>query len=190
MVPARRGAPAARVGDRFGAYPTSVKVTIRAGYHLTAGGNGADLPVADITNNYVLAGGGAEFREEFTPLINGANGGDLVILRASVDDIPDLGDEIWTDFGGKNTLHSVETLVISNAGMANSDFVKTKLNGSEAVFIAGGAKLCTSTPGVARRCKRFAKAKSPPARWRWAGQAPGWPSSVTRSSRTRPTKTT
>jgi cyanophycinase len=98
-------------------------------YFLT--GNGNDAP-GSTTFGLGLMGGGTDVDALFTWMSDRAGGGDFVVIRASGADgynqyVFDLGD-----------FDSVETLVLKNRAASSDAFVLQKINGAEALFIAGG----------------------------------------------------
>ena len=81
---------------------------------------------------YALMGGGTDLDEAFQWLCSRANGGDLLVLRAT-------GTDAYNEYIQKLChLNSVATLVIPNREAANDPFVKKKIRGASAIFISGG----------------------------------------------------
>jgi len=97
-------------------------------YYLT--GNSEDVQT-NSSLGYLLAGGASDQKSWFDWMVNKADGGDFVILRA--DDSDGYNDDTFIE--GAN---SILTLVINDETSANSDFVRDKIRGAEALFIAGG----------------------------------------------------
>jgi cyanophycinase-like exopeptidase len=98
-------------------------------YFLT--GNGNDV-AGETTSGLGLMGGGTDVDALFTWMSGRAGGGDFVVIRASGADgynqyVFDLGN-----------FDSVETLVLKNRAASSDPFVLQKINGAEALFIAGG----------------------------------------------------
>ena len=98
-------------------------------YYLT--GNGADVQTKTEAG-YVLIGGAKDQDSIFRWFLKRANGGDLVVLRASG---ADGYNPYLTELGG---LDSVESLVVSTAEAARDPFVEDKIRHAEALFLAGG----------------------------------------------------
>ncbi|MCA1752540.1 MAG: T9SS type A sorting domain-containing protein, partial [Flavobacteriales bacterium] len=63
-----------------------------------------------------------------------ANGGDVVVIRTSGSD--GYNDYMFSGLGV--TLNSVETIVFNSAEAANDPYVIERLNGAEAIWMAGG----------------------------------------------------
>jgi cyanophycinase len=98
-------------------------------YFLT--GSGDDVP-GTTTFGLGLMGGGTDVDALFTWMRDRAGGGDFVVIRASG---ADGYNQYVFDFGG---FDSVETLVLKNRAASSDQFVLQKINGAEALFIAGG----------------------------------------------------
>ena len=81
---------------------------------------------------YALMGGGKDLDDAFRFLCGHANGGDLLVLRASGD------DDYNAYIQGLCHLNSVATLVIPNRAAAGDPFVAQAIDHASAVFIAGG----------------------------------------------------
>ncbi len=97
-------------------------------YYLT--GNSEDIQT-NSSLGYLLAGGASDQKSWFDWMVNKADGGDFVIIRT--DDSNGYNDDTFIE--GAN---SILTLVINNQTSANSDFVRDKIRGAEALFISGG----------------------------------------------------
>jgi cyanophycinase len=100
---------------------------------------------APATPGLVLMGGGADVDDAFRYMIKKAGGGNFVVIRATGTDA--YNPYIYA-FGGAS---SVETLVIPSREAANDPFVIARIQGAEALFIAGGdqsdyIKLWQGTP--------------------------------------------
>ena len=81
---------------------------------------------------YALMGGGTDLDEAFRWLCDRADGGDLLVLRAS-------GDDAYNPYiNGLCTLNSVETIVIPDREVALEPVVAEKIQKAEAIFISGG----------------------------------------------------
>lgn len=97
-------------------------------YYLT--GSSEDIQT-NSSLGYLLAGGASDQKSWFDWMVNKSDGGDFVIIRT--DDSNGYNDDTFIE--GAN---SILTLVINNQTSANSDFVRDKIRGAEALFIAGG----------------------------------------------------
>jgi len=80
---------------------------------------------------YLLAGGASDQKSWFDWMVNKSDGGDFVVIRT--DDSNGYNDDTFIE--GAN---SILTLVINDRSSANSTFVRDKIRGAEALFIAGG----------------------------------------------------
>ncbi|MFK7782736.1 T9SS type A sorting domain-containing protein [Psychroserpens sp.] len=81
-----------------------------------------------------LMGGASENDDAMVWFLNKANGGDVVVLRASGSD--GYNDYFFTDLGV--TLNSVTTFVIDNEAGATDSYVLQKVANAEAIWFAGG----------------------------------------------------
>lgn len=96
---------------------------------------GNDEPVAtDHLPGLVLAGGATDNNDAMKWMLERADGGDVVVLRASGSD----GYNSYFYSGLGVTVNSVTSIVIQSAAHANSEEVVEILNNAEVVFIAGG----------------------------------------------------
>ncbi len=102
------------------------------GYIYSRAGNPADA-APHPSPGYFLAGGGADLDEGFRFLCAKANGGDLLVLRAT-------GDAAYNPYirGLCPGLNSVATLIVTSREGARTAFVVQAIHQAEAVFIAGG----------------------------------------------------
>jgi len=82
----------------------------------------------------VLAGGGPDNDDAMRWMLRRAQGGDVVVLRASGSD--GYNDYFYSDLGVK--VNSVTSIVITSSAQAGSDQVLDILREAEVVFIAGG----------------------------------------------------
>ena len=81
---------------------------------------------------YALMGGGKDLDEAFLWLCGRANGGDLLVVRAT-------GTDAYNSYiQGLCHLNSVATLVIPNREAANDPFVEKTIRSASAIFISGG----------------------------------------------------
>lgn len=97
-------------------------------YYLT--GSSEDIQT-NSTLGYLLAGGASDQKSWFDWMVNKSDGGDFVIIRT--DNSDGYNDDTFIE--GAN---SILTLVINDQATANSNFVRDKIRGAEALFIAGG----------------------------------------------------
>lgn len=93
---------------------------------------------ADITAStqfgIVLAGGGKDNDDAMRWMLQRANGGDVVVIRATSAD--GYNDYFFKDLGIK--VNSVETLLIPSKEAANDSYVEKQIRNAEVLFIAGG----------------------------------------------------
>lgn len=81
---------------------------------------------------YALMGGGADLDEAFRWLCDRADGGDLLVLRAS-------GTDAYNPYiQGLCLLNSVSTLVIPDRAATSAPFVTETITKAAAIFISGG----------------------------------------------------
>ena len=81
-----------------------------------------------------LMGGATESDDAMRWFLQQANGGDVLVLRASGSD--GYNNYLYSDLGvGVN---SVETIVFNNAGAANESYIHQKIQQAEAIWFAGG----------------------------------------------------
>ena len=81
-----------------------------------------------------LMGGAAEDDNGSQWFLEKANGGNVVVIRASGGD--GYNSYFFNDLGV--SLSSVETIVFNNTNAANDEFVKRRLKNADAIWIAGG----------------------------------------------------
>jgi cyanophycinase len=84
------------------------------------------------TPSLVLMGGGPDVDDAFKKMIGKSGGGNFVVIRATGTDA--YNPYIYA-MGG---VSSVETLIIPSREAASNSFVLTRINGADALFIAGG----------------------------------------------------
>lgn len=93
---------------------------------------------SDISTNptygICLMGGATEDDNGATWFLNQADGGNIVVIRASGSD--GYNDYFFNQLGV--TVQSVETIVFNNASASSSAFVQRRIEKAEAVWIAGG----------------------------------------------------
>jgi cyanophycinase-like exopeptidase len=94
--------------------------------------------VTDVITNpqpgVCLMGGASEQEDAMIWFLNKADGGDVVVLRASGSD--GYNDYFYTDLGV--TINSVTTFVIDNVTGATDPYVLQKVADAEAIWFAGG----------------------------------------------------
>jgi len=92
----------------------------------------------DVTTNHefgiCMMGGASENDNAMIWFLNKADGGDVVVLRASGSD--GYNDYFYTDLGV--TINSVTTFVIDNEAGATDPYVLQKVANAEAIWFAGG----------------------------------------------------
>jgi cyanophycinase-like exopeptidase len=81
-----------------------------------------------------LMGGATENDSAMVWFLNKANGGDVLVLRASGSD--GYNNYLYSTLGVN--VNSVQTLVIPSVQAANNNYVKQQVLNAEAIFIAGG----------------------------------------------------
>ncbi|MBC7571478.1 MAG: cyanophycinase [Spirosoma sp.] len=96
-------------------------------------GDTADV-VTQPLGGIVLAGGGTDVDEAMHWLLQRANGGDVLIIRASGSD--GYNDYLFRQLGVR--VNSVETLLLNSRTLSNNAAVLRKVRGAEAIFFAGG----------------------------------------------------
>jgi len=111
----------------------SIQICIAQNYTEYQTGNQTDVS----TNHQpgvCLMGGATEQDDAMIWFLNQADGGDVVVLRASGSD--GYNDYFYTDLGV--TINSVTTFVIDNVEGATDPYVLQKVANAEAVWFAGG----------------------------------------------------
>ncbi len=86
------------------------------------------------TQGFVLMGGSRDVDVAMQWLLTQANGGDVIVLRASGSN--GYNDYFFKELGVK--INSCETILINNRTIAQNFDVARKIRNAEAVFIAGG----------------------------------------------------
>jgi cyanophycinase len=100
---------------------------------------GNALNIATIAQpGYALMGGGADLDEAFQWLCARADGGDLLVLRATGDDEYNAYIAKLCQAGTGGHLNSVATLIIPDRAAAADPFVEKTIAHAAAIFIAGG----------------------------------------------------
>ncbi len=92
----------------------------------------------DVTTTHeaglLLAGGGTDNNDAMKWFLQRAQGGDVVVIRASGSN--GYNSYLFSELGV--TVHSVETLLIPSKNAALDSYVATQIRNAEALFIAGG----------------------------------------------------
>jgi len=96
-------------------------------------GNSTDV-VTQPTGGVCLMGGASEDDNAMMWFLQRANGGDVLVLRASGSN--GYNNYLYTDLGV--SVNSVETIVFNNALANNDPYVIQKINQAEAIWFAGG----------------------------------------------------
>ena len=95
-------------------------------------GNPVDSPAIPLGGTCMM-GGASEFDPAMQWFLDRANGGDVLVLRASGSD--GYNDYMYSDLGGVN---SVETIRFNNASAATDPYVADRIQKAEAIWFAGG----------------------------------------------------
>ncbi|MES2557264.1 MAG: Type 1 glutamine amidotransferase-like domain-containing protein [Bacteroidota bacterium] len=96
-------------------------------------GNSTDL-VTNPTGGMCLMGGATESDQAMQWFLQRANGGDILVLRASGSN--GYNDYFYTDLG--ITVNSVESIVCNDANCATETYIHQKIQQAEAIWFAGG----------------------------------------------------
>jgi len=96
-------------------------------------GNSTDL-VTNPQGGICLMGGASEDDNALKWFLERANGGDVLVLRATGSD----GYNTYLYSGLGITVNSVETIVCNNANASTDTYVINKINQAEAIWFAGG----------------------------------------------------
>ena len=96
-------------------------------------GNSTDL-VTNPQGGICLMGGATEDDNAMKWFLERANGGDVLVLRATGADGYNM--YFYSDLG--ITVNSVETIVCNNSNASNDAYVINKINQAEAIWFAGG----------------------------------------------------
>ncbi len=111
----------------------SFQFCVSQDYTEYATGSSSDLVVSP-DSGICLMGGASESDEAMAWFLNKANGGDVVVLRASGSD--GYNDYFYSELGV--TINSVTTFVINSAAGATSEYLLDKVEKAEAIWFAGG----------------------------------------------------
>lgn len=96
-------------------------------------GNPIDM-ISTPQGGVCMMGGAAEHNEAMKWFLERADGGDILILRASGSN--GYNDYFYTELG--ITVNSVETIVFNNSTAANESYIHDKIMKAEAIWFAGG----------------------------------------------------
>eukprot|EP00004_Rigifila_ramosa_P021693 TRINITY_DN581_c0_g1_i1.p1 TRINITY_DN581_c0_g1~~TRINITY_DN581_c0_g1_i1.p1 ORF type:complete len:345 (+),score=84.69 TRINITY_DN581_c0_g1_i1:36-1037(+) len=115
-----------------GPVPQEARRQIRDSYDYSCTGR-CNFPVTTTPEpGFLLMGGGADVNTAFVWWLEKANGGDVVVLRAS-------GDGAYNPYlFALGDVNSVSTIVFNNEAAAEDPFVLDVIAGAEAIFMAGG----------------------------------------------------
>ncbi len=117
----------------FGSFLISSVCCFSQNYTSYFTGNATDV-VTSPAGGVCLMGGATEDDNAMTWFLNQANGGDILVIRASGSD--GYNDYLYTTLGV--SVNSVETIVWNN-GLASDDaYIHQKINQAEAIWMAGG----------------------------------------------------
>lgn len=96
-------------------------------------GNPTDIETFP-TGGVCLMGGATEHDEAMKWFLQEADGGDILVLRASGSD--GYNDYMYSELGV--TVNSVETIVFNNANASLDPYIHDKISKAEAIWFAGG----------------------------------------------------
>lgn len=99
-------------------------------------GNSTDI-ISTPLGGVCMMGGATEHDEAMKWFLQRANGGDILVLRASGSN--GYNNYLYTDLG--ITVNSVETIVFNNSTAANEIYIHEKIMKAEAIWFAGGNQL-------------------------------------------------
>ncbi len=114
---------------------TPIPVAAQSGYTYYLTGNAADAATSNPLGGLLLAGGSTDVDPAMSWFKSQANGGDVVVLRASGSD--GYNDYLYSELPGP-AIDSVETFVFDQRSAASDTFILDKVNNAEAIFLAGG----------------------------------------------------
>lgn len=96
-------------------------------------GNESDV-VTSPTGGICLMGGSAENDEAMKWFLNRADGGDILVIRASGSD--GYNDYLFSELGV--TVNSVESIVFHGASASDEEEIQSSIMNAEAIWVAGG----------------------------------------------------
>ncbi|QLE03128.1 cyanophycinase [Galbibacter sp. BG1] len=105
----------------------------RKGYTSSKVGSNTDV-VTSPTGGVCLMGGASEDDNAMKWFLNRADGGDILVLRASGTN--GYNNYFYSDLGV--TVNSVETIIFSNSSASTDPYVIDRINKAEAIWFAGG----------------------------------------------------
>jgi cyanophycinase-like exopeptidase len=108
-------------------------VTFSQSYTSYFTGNTNDI-ITNPASGVCMMGGATEDDDAMKWFLQRANGGDVLVLRASGSD--GYNDYFYSDLG--IVVNSVETIVCNNATVANETYIHDKIAKAEAIWFAGG----------------------------------------------------
>ena len=106
---------------------------VSQGYTTYLTGESDDV-ITSPTPGICMMGGAGDHDNAIRWLLERADGGDVVVIRASGSD--GYNDYFYSDLGV--TVNSVETIVFDDASASDSPYVLERLASAEAIWIAGG----------------------------------------------------
>ncbi|WP_374957257.1 T9SS type A sorting domain-containing protein [Gilvibacter sp.] len=112
---------------------TAFHVGAQTNYTSYVTGNPTDTEV-NPEGGFVLMGGAGENDQAMIWFLQRANGGDVLVLRASGSD--GYNDYMYSELGV--TVNSVETIVFNDWTAASEPYVLNKIQQAEAIWFAGG----------------------------------------------------
>lgn len=104
------------------------------GYTNWVTGDPTDATPANFKSGVVLAGGGGDNDDAMQWMLERADGGDVVVIRASNSD--GYNDYFFSELGVN--VNSVETIRFDNIAASSDDYVIQQIRNAEVLFIAGG----------------------------------------------------
>ena len=111
--------------------PPKVPTSTSAHHDAFRAGNMADVQTTP-RGGLLLEGGGTDQPEAFQWLVQHANGGDVLVIRAS-------GTDAYNPFiARQGTVNSIETIVFRDREASSEPSVLDKFAKAEAIFLAGG----------------------------------------------------
>lgn len=96
-------------------------------------GNAVDM-ISTPQGGVCMMGGATEHDEAMKWFLERADGGDVLVLRASGSN--GYNDYFYSDLG--ITINSVESIVFNNSSAANDSYIHNKIMNAEAIWFAGG----------------------------------------------------
>lgn len=96
-------------------------------------GSAVDV-ITDPIGGVCMMGGASEHDEAMKWFLNRANGGDVLVLRATGSN--GYNNYMYSSLGV--SLNSVETIVFNNSAAANEAYIQDRISKAEAVWFAGG----------------------------------------------------